>query len=418
MKRSHRKLFLPLLTVSVAALLVTAGSSASPMKHAKTKRLVKIGFLTPLTGPFAANGLTEANGFNLGLKTFGESGKNYKFAVKYADTQRSPAVGLTDARALVENYHANMIEGPLGTNVVEAVTPYLVSKKVPVDDLALCSYPQMQAYQKYGLGFTSTWFCDTPAMTGAQWAYQVKGLRHVTIVAFDYAFGWEGAGAFADVFRKLGGTIDKFIWIPTGVLDMNSFVSQIPKNTQMVWSDLGGGVATNFIKAYSSLGLKGKIPLMGEVLTDVSAAPTSDSQGVYMDLHYCSGLTNPQNKRFVTAYEAKYHQLPGYYSEAGYTKARIVARAARLLDGNFSNTAKLMKTLKAIDLNTPRGPVTLNKKYDGPVENQYICQAREVNGQISNVPVYTYKNVPPWGNVLTQQEWLAHFMHDSSGRPS
>lgn len=415
--RSSRKFLLPLLAVSVAALLVTAGSSASPLKQSK-KKTVKIGFLVPLTGPFAANGLTEAQGFNLGLKTFGESGPGYKFGLKYADTVRDPATALTLTRGLVENYGANFIEGPLGTNEVEAVTPYLVSKKMPVDDLALCSYPQLQAYQKYGLGFTSTWICDTPAMAGAQWAYQVEGLRHVTIVAFDYAFGWEGAGAFAATFRKLGGTVDKFIWIPTGVLDMNSFVSQIPSNTQMVWSDLGGGIATNFIKAYAALGLKGKIPLMGQVLTDISAAPTAQAQGVYMDLQYCSGLTNAQNKRFAAAYEAKYGKLPGYYSEAGYTKARILARAARLLKGDFSNTAKLVKTMKQININTPRGPVKLNPTYDAPVQNQYICQAREVNGQISNVPVHTYKNVPPWGNVLTQQEWLAHFKHDSSGRPS
>lgn len=417
MKTPYRRSLLPLLAVSVAALLVTAGSSASPLGK-QAEKTIKIGFLLPLTGPFAANGMTEAEGFNLGLKTFGAGGPGYKIALKYADTMRDPATALTLSRGLVENYHASMLEGPLGTNEVEAITPYLVSKKMPVDDLALCSYPQMQAYQKAGLGFTSTWFCDTPAMTGAQWAYQVKGLRHVTIVAFDYAFGWEGAGAFADTFRKLGGTIDKFIWIPTGVLDMHSFVSQIPANTQMVWSDLGGGVASNFIKGYSALGLSGKIPLMGEVLTDASAMPGDTAQGVYMDLHYCDGLTNALNKRFVTDYTAKYGAIPGYYSEAGYTKARIVARAARLLKGDFSNTTKLMATLKTINLNTPRGLVRLNTTYDGPVENQYICQARKVNGAISNVPVFTYKNVQPWGNVLTQQEWLTHFKHDSSGRPN
>lgn len=413
LKRGH---LLLLCAVALTAGLVAAASNASN----QATKVIKVGFLVPLTGVFAANGQQEAQGFNLGLKTFGSRGPGYQIAVKYADTVRDPATALSLTRALVENYDADMIEGPLGANEILAITPYLVSKKMPTDDLTLCSSEQLENYQKYNYGFTSTWFCDTPAMTGAQWAYQAKKWRHVTIVSFDYAFGWEGAGGFAKVFRKLGGTIDKFIWVPTGVLDMNSFVSQIPKDTDAVWALVGGGVAVNFVKAYAALGLSGKTPLMGPILTDYSALPGEGdlAQGIFMDLHYCDGLTNKLNKKFVADYKAKYGTYPGYYSEAGFTKARIVANAARRLKGDFSNTSKLVTTLKSIDLNTPRGPVKLDATYLGPVQNQYICQVKKVSGDLRNVPIFTYPNVPPWGLVLTKAEWLDHFKHDSSARPS
>lgn len=421
--RFKRSALLCLLVTALAALAATASSTAATSaRGSSAASVIKVGFEVPLTGPYAANGQQEANGFNLGLHDFGVAkGVNgHKIAVKYVDTQRDPATALALSRALVEEWGANVIEGPLGSNEVIAVTPYLVSKQMPVDDLTLCSTPQMQSYQQSGLGFASGWVCDTPAMAGAKWAYSIKHWTHMTLVAFDYSFGWEGAGAFAAVYKKLGGTIDKVIWVPSNVLDMSSYVSQIPKSTQAVWALVGGGVAVNFVKAYDQFGLHGQVPLLGPILTDYSALPGEGdaANGIYMDLQYCDGLTNKLNQHFTAAYHAKYGDWPGYYSEAGYAKARILLNALKRIGGDVSNKQKLIASMKAVaNLNTARGPISINSTYNGPVQNVYICQVKKVNGSYRNVPLYTFPKLQPWG-LMTKADWLEHFTHDGTARPS
>jgi branched-chain amino acid transport system substrate-binding protein len=423
-RRLRRATLLCLLATVLGTLAVAASSTAATSSRGSTgaASVIKVGFEVPLTGAYAANGMMEANGFNLGLHDFMPANgiNGHKVQLKYVDTQRDPATALALSRALVEQWGANVIEGPLGSNEVTAVTPYLVSKQMPVDDLTLCSSQQMEAYQQSGLGFTSGWICDTPAQAGAKWAYSVKHWTHMTVVAFDYSFGWEGAGAFAAEYQKLGGTIDKVIWVPSNVLDMSSYVSQIPKSTQAVWALVGGAVAVNFVKAYDQFGLHGQVPLLGPILTDYSALPGEGdaANGIYMDLQYCDGLTNSLNKHFAAEYYAKYGTYPGYYSEAGYTKARILLNALKRTGGNASNAKVLIAAMKAVaNLNTPRGPVSINSTYDGPVQNAYICQVKKVNGAYRNVPIYTFSKLQPWG-LLSKADWLEHFTHDGSARPS
>jgi branched-chain amino acid transport system substrate-binding protein len=407
------------VTILVGATLAALAVAAVAIASSTAKSQIKVGFLIPLTGPFAANGIEESNGFNLGLRHFGSNVAGHRIAVKYADTQRDPATALAQARALVENWGADIMQGPLGANEVIPVAPYLISKGVPVDDLTLCSAEQLANYQKYNMGYTSAWACDTPGMMGGQWAAKVKKWKHVTVVAFDYAFGWELAGGFSKVFKKNGGTIDKFIWLPSNALDMSPYVSQIPKDTEAVWVVAGGAIAVNFIKAYDSFGLRGKIPVMGPILSDYSALPGQGDlgAGTLMNLHYCDGLQNKANIEFVKEYKAKYNSYPGYYAEAGYTKARILINALKRLKGDVSDKKKVITAMRTINISdTPRGPIRLSSEFGAPIQNVYICQVKRVNGDLRNVPLYTFKNVQPWG-PLSKQEWLDHFNHDSAGRP-
>ncbi len=73
--------------------------------------------------------------------------------------------------------------------------------------------------------------------------------------------------------------------------------------------------------------------------------------------------------------------------------------------------------MKGTAIVAPRGPVKLNASTDSPIQNIYVCEVREVNGHLRNVPIKTYANVQPWG-PLTPSEWEQHFLRDSSARPS
>lgn len=380
---------------------------------------IRVGFEVPLTGNFAANGKNLQNGFELGLDTFGREVNGHPIEVRYVDTKGDPATALTSARKLVQD-GVDIFEGPLVSSEAAAVTPYMAAQKIPLDDLTLCSEVQLDSWQKTPNAFASGWSCDHTALMAAQWAYEDKGWRNITIASQDFSFGWEVAGGFKAAFESLGGTIDKAIWVPLNATDVSSYVSQIPASTDAVYAEMSGAFAIRFTDAYKSFGLTGKIPLLGITqLTDQSVLPQLDraaALGVFTGAQYCDGIDTPENTEFVEAYREKFDLLPGYYSDAGYVKAQIIIEAMKTLDGDASDKEAVAKAMQAVEITAPRGPVKISEKTKSPVQNVYICEVREVDGELRNVPIETFEEVLPEG-PLEYEAWEEHFRHDSKGRP-
>ena len=406
-----------------AVLLAACGSSGggggggSGSSHAP----VKVGYLLPLTGVYTKNGLSEQNGFKLGLKHFGTSVDGHPIQVTYDNDQGEPAVSLSDARQLVTADHVQAIEGPLLSSAIAVVAPYVLGQGIPEDDLYLASPEQAAAYTRYGTGFTSGWDGFAPTTEGGRWAYNTMHWRHVTTVGLGISFGWQGVAGFAAQFTKLGGKIDKQIWVPTNTVDMSSYVSAIPAGTQAVFVVLSGSQAANFVNDYASFGLKKKIPLMGiTTLTDQAALPaekTSAALGVYTDAQYCDGNPSAVNQAFANSYHAAYGVYPSYYSEAGYTKAQILVAALKSLHGVVSSEKALSAAMRAVHITAPRGPVSLDHSTWSPVQDEYICKVESVHGTLRNVPVLTFSAVPPWG-TLTRAEWEPIFAKTAVSPPS
>jgi branched-chain amino acid transport system substrate-binding protein len=214
--------------VACSAIAAACSSSGTPGTSASSHAPVKVGYLLPLTGIFTKNGTSEQDGFKLGLKHFGTSVDGHPIQVTYANDQGDPSVSLSDARQLVTSDHVQVMEGPLISSAIAVVAPYVLGQGIPEDDLYLASPQQAQAYAKYGTGFTSGWDGFAPSTVGARWAYSTMHWRHVTTVGLGISFGWQGVGGFAAQFTKLGGKIDKMIWVPGNSVDMSSYVSAIP----------------------------------------------------------------------------------------------------------------------------------------------------------------------------------------------
>jgi branched-chain amino acid transport system substrate-binding protein len=403
-------------TIMIAASACGGGSTSS---SSSGNAPIKVAFELPLTGNFAANAQNEQNGFELGLDTFGRDVNGHPIQVSYADTKGDPATALTSARKLVQD-GVTVFEGPLVASEAAATTPILAQSKTPLDDLTLCSEVQLDSWQKTPNALASGWSCDQPAMLAAQYAYEEKGWRNITIAAQDFSFGWEVAGGFKAAFEKLGGTITSSIWVPLTATDLSSYVSQIPGNTDAVYAEMSGAAALKFTSAYKSFGLTGKVPLLGITqLTDQSVLPQEDPAavtGVLTGAQYCDGIDTPENKKFVDAYKAKFNALPGYYSDAGYVKAQVVVAAMTTLKGDPSDPVAVAKAMRAVSITAPRGPVKISDQTFSPIQNVYICQVKSVDGALRNVPIKTYENVKPEG-PLDYATWEKHFRHDSAARP-
>jgi branched-chain amino acid transport system substrate-binding protein len=417
--RAARRIRGPALAVAVLIALAACSGSGQGSAAANTTP-VKVGFILSLTGTFAANGKNEQNGWNLAVKELGGKVDGHPIQTTFADDQTDPNVALSDARTLVEENGVNMLEGPIPANADAAVATYAGPHGIPTDDLAMCSNEQVTNYQKFGSAYSSDWSCDQPDIMLGQWAYQ-QGYRHISTIGLDYAFGWISTGAFIAAFKKAGGTIDKQVWAPITTADFTPFVTQLPRTEDAVFALMAGAASVRFTTAFKQLGFVGKTPLIGNTtLTDYSALPAEDPaaiQGVRIAAQYCDGIDTPQNTKFTNDYHALYNSWPGYYSDAGYTKYRLLVSALQKLNGDASNKKKLVSTLKSTPIQAPRGPVTLNTATWTPNENIYMCEVKRVGSDLRNVPFKTYPNVKPWG-TFSKSEWQSLFQKDAAGRPA
>ena len=392
----------------------SAGGSASPGSP------IAIGYELPLTGTAAVAGKQEQQGWNLGIKVFGNTVNGHHIVTYFADTGGDPVVALSDARNLVEQKHIQIMEGPLLASEDAAVAPYLGTRKIPLDNLAICGQTQLTFDARYGNALSSGWMCDQPDSVAADYLYKDLGYRHVTVLANDYAFGWLSAGAFIKRFTMLGGKIDKVLWPPLTTADFGPYVSAIPKSTQAVFAETVGAGSVNFTKAYAQFGLRGKIPLYGNTTVfDYSVLPgeaPSTVLGNQMAAQYCDGTNTPANNKFVSLFDQTYHTRPGYYAEEGYVHAQLAVAALKRLNGDATNPVTVARALKTTQITAPRGPVKLNATVDAPIQNIYICQVKNVNGTLQNVPIKTYPVLQPWG-TLPYQVWAAEYAKNSVGRP-
>jgi branched-chain amino acid transport system substrate-binding protein len=403
-------------------VVVTACGGGSSSGGPSDRSPIKVGFLVPRTGPVSGNARAEKQGFDLGLKDFGATVNGRTIQVSYADTQNDPTVALSQARQLVENQGVAIMEGPLASNEIAAVATYLGPRGIPTDDLAMCSSQQLDLYSKFGVGFSSGWACNQPSLMGGLYAARDLHWKHAVIVALDFSFGWLNAGAFAAAFKANGGTIDKYIWNPITAPDMSPYVSQIPQNTDGVYVVESGQTAIRFTDAYRQFGLKGRTPMLGITqITDQSALPAetpSAALGLMVNAQYCDGIDTAQNSQFVAEYHQTYNTYPGYYSDAGYTKARLLVTALKKLNGVTKNKKAVASAMRSTPIQSSRGPVRLSgAPAFAPIQNIYICQVKQVGTALRNVPIKTYTGVNPWGS-LSKSTWEAEFRKDAVGRPT
>ena len=114
---------------------------------------------------------------------------------------------------------------------------------------------------------------------------------------------------------------------------------------------------------------------------------------IVTSLHYSAALDTPANKKFVEADQAKYNQVPSYYSEGTYVSCLALEKALEAVSGNVEDKDKLLAALRKVDLsNAPRGPIKIDQ-YGNPVENEYIRKVEEVNGKLLNTVVHRFPRV-------------------------
>jgi branched-chain amino acid transport system substrate-binding protein len=381
-----------IFAVVVVVCFIMISPSAS---FAQAKGPIKIGFISPLSGGMAANGKDMLTGIELYLQEIGNEVAGRKIELLVEDDEANPATSLTKTRKLVEKDGVHMMTGGLMASTAYALAPYIDSKEIPM------TYPIMSAdditQRKIPKWIIRTgWASCQPHQPFGEYAYNVLKFKKISVIAYDFAFGWECVGGFHKVFEDSGGKILQKIWVPLTAQDFSPYLSQISKEADAVFAVFSGRQTIQFCKQYQEFGLKGKVPLIGGgTVTDEHALPSmgDEALGIITPLHYSEVLDNPANKKFVKAFREKAKKAASYYSEGTYTGARWIVEAIKAINGDVENRDKLMAALRKVELkDVPRGPMKLDN-YGNPIQNIYVRKVERVGGELQNTVIYTYPNV-------------------------
>ncbi len=356
--------------LATAAALALAAAAPAALAQAPGK--LKVGFMLPATGTFAALGTAIDNGFRLYVAEQGGkiAGREVEFV--RVDDESDPAKATDNVNKLIKRDNVDVIIGSVHSGVAMAMAKAAKESGtlliVPNAGAAAVTGP-MCAQNIFRSSF-SNW---QPGYAMGEVAAK-KGHKRMVTITWKYAAGDEAVLGFKEGFEKNGGKVIKELNLPFPGVEFQALLTEIAAlKPDAVFTFFAGGGAVKFVKDYSAAGLKKSIPLYGSgFLTDGTLdAQGADADGLLTTLHYADGMKSKRDADFRLAYAKTYKLQPDVYAVQGYDAAQMLAIGLNATKGNAKDTKGFAEALRKAKIDSPRGAFTLSRSHN-PVQDIYL----------------------------------------------
>jgi branched-chain amino acid transport system substrate-binding protein len=342
---------------------------------------VTIGFSAPMSGPVAAVGQDQYDGFMLGIEQLGKKLGGQNVTVLREDDQLKPELGNQIARKFIDRDKVDVIVGLGFSNVLMASLPRIVESGTVA--IATNAGPSPLA----GKGclpnvFATAWQNDGAAEAMGKYA-QDSGYKKVYLMAPNYQAGKDFISGFKRLYK--GEVVDE-VYTQVNQPDYSAEIAQLQAaGPDAVFVFYPGGMGVNFVKQFSQAGLSKKLPLLSAFTVDGTTLPAlrDAAVGVVSGAMWDVALKTPGNAEFVTAFSKKFGRVPSHYAAVGYDTAHLLDIAVGKVKGNTSDKAAFAAAVKAAggELKSVRGPFKFNNN-NMPVQNYYAFQTAKEGAQV------------------------------------
>ena len=359
-------------TVALAALTALTGTAFAQEK-------VKVGFMLPASGTYAALGVAIENGFRMYVGEQG--GKLGGREIEYfkVDDESDPAKATDNVNRLIKRDKVDVIVGTVHSGVAMAMA------KAAKESGTVLIVPNAGADAVTGPMcapniFRSSFSNWQPAFAMGEVAAKREGKKTAMTLTWKYAAGDESVAGFKEGFEKNGGKVSKQLTVPFTNVEFQALLTEIAAaKPDAVYSFFAGAGAVKFVKDYHAAGLSKTIPLYGPgFLTDGTLDAQGESaQGMLTTLHYADELGTERDKTFRTNYAKGYKMMPDVYAVQGYDAAQMLAVGLKAAGGDISKKDQFRTAIEKATIPSPRGDFTLSKAHN-PVQDIYL---RKVDGK-------------------------------------
>ena len=356
---------------------------------------IRVGYLGPLTGIFAAAGKDMLDGLRMAFEQVNYEVAGRKIELIEEDDEGNPATAQAKYRKLVAQDRIHVLDGVLLINIGYALVPNIERDRLP--SLFLTTPDEITKRKPARHVIRSNFSASQPMHALGDYAAKTLKYKRVAAIAMDNGFGHEGVGGFQRVFEELGGRVVQKTWVPLNAMDFAPYLTQVPRDVDAVVQVFVAGQAVRFAKQYGESALHGKVPLVGTgVFTDQSSLQGMGDEviGHVGALVWAPTIDNAANKAFVQLAESRIKRTPSYFHAVMYSSGRWIVEAAKTLGGNVEDRDRLLAALRKASETTPdpRGPIKLDE-YGNPTQNVYIVKVEKVNGRLQNTVIHTYPMV-------------------------
>ena len=377
-------------TAPTTSPTTAVGGTNDPNAGSAGDKTLKIGFITGLTGVWAANGNAMVNGLKMYLEEKNNVLAGYNVEVFIEDDEGVVETGLNKARKLVEKDNVDILYGVMAANIGYAVAEYGVSQKIPV--FLPCVAAEDLTQRKADPYIIRTgWTSAQPMHPFGEWAYE-QGFRRVACMSFDYAFGHETVAGFRRTFEAAGGEITNTLWPASGTTDYMPFLTQIPRDVDAIFVNFNGADSGRVLKQIRELGYTQPI-LGGSTTVDEHILPQlgNEALDVYSALQWCANIDRPATKDFVDKYKEIYKTTPSYYAMESYGGLAFL-EAGLEGAGGLSDVVAFGNAIKKANVVAVKSDITIDE-YNNPIQDIYIRQVKMVDGEMKNELVKVYSKV-------------------------
>jgi len=142
-------------------------------------------------------------------------------------------------------------------------------------------------------------------------------------------------------------------------------------------------MGVNFVKQFRQAGLANNVTFLSAFTVDESTLPAQQDAalGFFGGANWAPDLDNPQNKRFVAAYEKEFGAVPATYAFQAYDAALLIDSAVRQAQGNVANREALRAAMMKAEFTSLRGGFKFNTNHY-PIQDFYLVKvAKRADGK-------------------------------------
>lgn len=354
------------LTLAAATLLL--GTATSP---ALAQEKIKLGVIVTLSGPAAALGQQVRDGFALAVKDLGNKMGGRDVEVVVVDDELKPDAAVTKVKGLLERDKVDFVVGPIFSNILQAIHRPVTESKVFL--ISPNAGPSTFAGKDCSPFFYVTSYQNDQVHEILGKVAQDRGYKRMYLMVPNYQAGKDSVAGFKLDYK---GEIVEESYMPLNTLDFQPELSKISsQKPDAVFTFMPGGLGVNLVKQYKQAGLADSIPVLSAFTVDESTLPAQQDAavGMFGGANWAPNLDNPQNKKFVSAYEAAYNSVPGTYAMQAYDAAMLIDSAIKGVKGDLTNKDAVAAALKKADFTSLRGSFKFNTN-GYPIQDFYLTK--------------------------------------------
>lgn len=377
---------------------------------------IRIGLLTIKTGPLASGGIDMERAMLMYLKERDNKLAGRAVELISADTAGVPATARTKTQELVEKNKVHCLIGPLAAFEALAIDDYIRQAQIPTLSVAAAEDMTQRNANPWFVRATSTSSqCAHPL--GEYAAKELKYKKMITI-GDDIAYGHEMCAGFQRVFEDNGGKVIQKLFSPLAVPDYGTYVGQL-KEADAIFLGFAGSNGFRFLRQFVDYGMKDKMAVIGGMTALDEAVLRNmgdEALNIVTTCWYSAELDAKPNQTFAPAFRKEFKYDPGFYAASTYVNGAVLEAAIKAVDGKIENKTAFMAALRAVNVDTARGPVKFDDK-GNVVGNVYLRKVTRKDGRLVNSVFKTYPDVSQFW-TYGEQAFLANPVYSRDYPPA